>query len=187
MKPTKRCITSCKKKWKKRNLCHFFLRYTSKRYSTPIYNLLAIYHFCSDTGVRYNSRESRKGSKETWVLHPRVQSRPLFSFVLHSFGSFVPTITSPRFVSRPICPCSQSTHRPSLPLNAHLTTTGDVTGDDNTDKGGLSRVKVLELSWIMQRRAQKSRTPWNLYKEVHISFFLAAIIYSTSQFYNKKK
>lgn len=64
----------------------FFTIYTSKRHSTPICNLLAIYHFYSDTDARDNSRESRKGSGGAMVLHPRAQSRPPFSFVLHSFG-----------------------------------------------------------------------------------------------------
>lgn len=76
--------------------------------------------FRSDTGARNNSRESRKGSKGTRSCIRAHDHGRCFSFVSDSFV-FRP-ITSPRFVSRPPTrPCSQSMHRRSLPLDAHLT------------------------------------------------------------------
>lgn len=111
-------------------------------YSSPRCIIYSRYIIFAVIQVREIIRESHERLKGSMVSCSHGRHFPLSC----TPSAFVPTITSPRFVSRtPIRPCSQSVHRPSLPLNAHLTTTG-ITGDDNTDKGGLSRVKVREFS-----------------------------------------
>lgn len=115
-------VINHKKRQRRRNLCRFFLRDMHRgdiRRHSIIYPRYII--FRSDTGARDNSRESRKGSKGSTVVHPRTRSRPPF-FLCAGLLRFFRPITSPRFVSRPPTrPCSQSMHRRSLPLDAHLT------------------------------------------------------------------
>ncbi|XP_077271768.1 uncharacterized protein LOC143902595 [Temnothorax americanus] len=74
-----------------------------------------------DTGARDNSRESRKGSKGE---HGRASVHTITAAVFplcRSPSSFVQSRRHASYLDRPTRPCSQSMHRRSLPLDAHLT------------------------------------------------------------------
>jgi len=128
-------LTKQKELRKKRFRANFV--HVSERFSMPVYNLLAIYHFSrSDMGARGNSRESRKVSKgaRSWIrAHDHDRRFPLSC----SASTFVQSRCYASLSQPPTRPCSQSMHRRSL-LVERTPDYGRRNRDDNTDKDGLS-------------------------------------------------
>jgi len=133
--------------------------------------------FRSDTGAQDNSRESRKGSKGAWSCI-RTHDHGRFSFVLLRLSSNHVATLRISTADSPLFPVNA----PTKSSAGRTPDCGQRNRDDNTDKGGLSWLKVRELPWIIQRRA-RSRRPWNLYeKRLHQSLFVSNNLNHISSF-----